>query len=299
MEKEKFYEKKNFGIPVTILIILAYLIGYSLIKSLAGTLIAALLFAAAVFLFNFDERVKNAVKHSYVAAILFLLVYFILDALKSLFSFFSGGVNTINSLDDILYNYDSYIRTTSSSTFVFLLLTFLVDLAVIVYYAVCIIFAMTGRDVKIDFILSLIGEQPKKNTYQRQPYGQQRGGFYKPPVNQAGPFNNPQSGYQNGQPNPNAHVDSQVPPVNSGQPGPQAYGSVQGQSVQSTLKQNDQQGQEAEQQVHPQNDQPQHQTSQASDNDDFENQNINVCPNCGRVNNHDASFCSSCGMKLR
>lgn len=87
--------------PVIILNILAYLIGYSLTRSLSGTLLIAVLFTITVFSMNFDDKVKNAIKHSYIFATYVLLVYFIFDIFESFISmFYSGRLPSLSSYPD-------------------------------------------------------------------------------------------------------------------------------------------------------------------------------------------------------
>jgi len=170
---EKLREKKNLGIPVTILVLFAYLIGYSLSKNLSGTLIAALIFGAAVFALNFDDKVKNAVKHSYVFAILFQLIYFVINLITSFASLFIGGLDNIK-IENFFYSFNYYRSApVLFPIFIILLLSFLVDAAVTVVYVICIIMTLIGKDVKIGIISNILGEAQPKNTYSRQPFDRQ------------------------------------------------------------------------------------------------------------------------------
>lgn len=173
---EKLREKKNLGIPVTILVVFAYLIGYFLSKNMSGTLIIALIFAAAVFTLNFDDKVKNAVKHSYVFAILFQLIYFVINLITSFASLFNGGLDNIK-IENFFYSFN-YFRSAPVffPIFIILLLSFLVDAAVTAVYVICIIMTLIGKDVKIGIISNILGESQSKNTYSRPPFGRQNNG---------------------------------------------------------------------------------------------------------------------------
>lgn len=285
------FEKKNFGIPVTILVVFAYLIGYALTRNLSGTLLVAVLFAAAVFTFQFDDRVKNAVKNSYVIAIISELVYLILQVIESLISLISGGrfVTSFSSLDDIF----SYGFGQTSINFLYTLLEFLVNAAVIVIFAICIIMSLTGKDDKIGIASNILGEGPKKphnpnptyNPYGNNPNYNQPNfnqGYNQPNYNQPNfnQTNNTQPNYNqsnynqqnNTQPNNNQPVYSQ-----------QIY-SQPGDN-QSNLNQS------PVPPVAPSN--------QASKDSQANVNQALVCPNCGRVNNSEAIFCGSCGTKLK
>lgn len=161
---EKPHEKKNFGIPVTILVVFAYLIGYALSKNLSGTFIAALLFAGAVFAFDFDDRVKNAVKHSYVFAIGFQLIFFMFEFFSSFFSFIFGSSANYASIKDIFFSV-RFFR--NFPVFLISFVVLLVNTAVIVVYALCIIMALMGKDVKFGIIARILGEAPAKDTFGR------------------------------------------------------------------------------------------------------------------------------------
>lgn len=164
---EKLHEKKNFGIPVTLLTLFAYLIGYSLTKSISGTLLVAILFAGIVFGFQFDDKVKNAVKNSYVVGIMIQLIYFLIQLIESLINTVNGGkINTsFNSLSDLFYGYTSALNVMS-------FISFLVNAFVIVIYSIFIIMALMGKDVNIGFISNIFGERSKNINNPNPTYNQ-------------------------------------------------------------------------------------------------------------------------------
>lgn len=156
----KFYEKKNLGIPVTILTLLAYFIGYSLTRSLSTTLFVAVLFAGAVFSLDFDDRVKNAVKHSYIFATLFYLLYLAFDVLEYLTSMFSGGnLPSINSFKDVFFGLGIIPRAlTAICTYGMIF----VNIAVVVMYGIFLLMSILNKDVNMSFVKKILGEAPAK-----------------------------------------------------------------------------------------------------------------------------------------
>lgn len=284
----KFYEKKNFGIPVTILIVFAYLIGYSLTKSLSGTLVAALLFAAAVFAFDFDERVKNAVKHSYVFAFLFQLIFFVLEFISDIIvKLIYGGTVDLSSLSDIFFSARSYWNV---QNYFLSVLTFIVNAAVIVIYAICIIMAFAGKDVRIGFIANMLGEVLPKNNFNRPQtnyYNQQ-----VPPAQNMRPSapNSQYTVHTNAPNNPSVQNVYPQAPVNP--QGPNSHGYSQGPGVQAT----DVQGQSPYTQSQPTG---QPNTQQAPNTTQTSGSTANICPNCGKANHSNAIYCAACGTKLK
>lgn len=175
---EKYYEKKNFGIPVIILNILAYLIGYSLTRSLSGTLLIAVLLVGVVFSFQFDNKVKNAIIHSYIIATYFILIGFAFDILESFIGIFSNGrLASMNTFGDISYGLGIVPRVL---TFLYTYSMIIVDIAAVVVFGLFVLMTLLGKEINLSFVKKIFKErQPKKNNpapVQQAPYQQ--------PVNQ-------------------------------------------------------------------------------------------------------------------
>lgn len=175
---EKMFEKKNFGIPVTILSILAYLIGYSITQTTSGTLLVAILFAFVVFSFDFDLQVKNAVKHSYIFATIAKLVLFFFDIFGSIVNTVIGTKISISSLNDYFYDYNFFKRFLS---YCHSYGTMLLDIAIVVIFALCLLLTLLGKEINIGFVGTILGDKPKKQNYQ-QP---QQPTYYQQAPNQA------------------------------------------------------------------------------------------------------------------
>lgn len=211
MNMEKLQEKKNFGIPVKILVLFAYLIGYSLTKSLSGTLLVAVLFAAAVFTFQFDDKVKNAVKHSYLFAVVVQLVYFILELVGSFINFLFGGrVTSINSFSDMFYTVSFFQKALN---FLYAIGLLLVNAAVIIIFAIFIIMALMNKDLNIGFVSNILSDEPIKK-YKNPTYNQAGGGqpnYNQPPVPPVPPFGTNNYAPQAPAQAPQAPVQTQAP----------------------------------------------------------------------------------------
>ncbi|TAH67019.1 MAG: hypothetical protein EWM47_09520 [Anaerolineaceae bacterium] len=268
---EKVYEKKNFGIPVTILIILAYFIGFSLVRSLSGTLLIAILFAGAVFSLQFDDKVKNAVKHSYIFATLFHLLYFLFDILESFINMvFGGRFNNINNIGDFFYEINFFQRAFNALYTYGLLI---VDIALVVIFGLFIIMALFKKDMNLFFVKTVLGEAAPKPKKQASTYNQ-------PPV---APYGQPPV---SGQPHaPQGHVfQKPQAPVNQQPPAPQAPVNQQIPVPQAPVNQQPPVSPAAPQPAQPQ----------------MGDKKLEVaCPSCGNLNNSQAKFCASCGSIIK
>jgi hypothetical protein len=148
---EKIFEKKNLGIPATLLTVLTYFIGYYIANDYTGFLVA-ILFAVVVFALDFDDKVKTAVKQSYIVGLICCLIYLALDIVYQL----STLVSSIYILSNITTKLYTYAHT-------------LFNIAVIVIFALFIILALIGKDMKLNFILNLLGEGTPKQKPVQQP----------------------------------------------------------------------------------------------------------------------------------
>jgi hypothetical protein len=175
----KIWEKKNLGLPVTLLVLIAYFIGYSFAFNLYNLLVA-LLFGGFVFSLDFDEKVKTAVKQSYTISLLFYLVNFIVIILNSISmifnnyaaNFYSSDMTNKFSLRAFFYNANNFANG------------FLNIVAVIVF-ACFIIMTILKKDIKINFILNILGEgTPKKPKMPKPPVYQQVPNMYQQPFMQ-------------------------------------------------------------------------------------------------------------------
>lgn len=156
---EKLFEKKNLGIPVTILALLAYFIGYYMTLDFSG-LFVAVVFAVVVFALDFDDKVKNAVKQSYFIGLVFGLLYLGLDVFSRLTELFTPVTYTDYADLFILQKVFNNIHHYSLA---------LLNIVVIVVYALFIITVLLKKDVKLNFIFSIFGEGTPKQMQQQVP----------------------------------------------------------------------------------------------------------------------------------
>lgn len=161
---EKFYEKKNLGIPVTILVILAYFIGYSLTRSLSDTLLVAIIFAGVVFSLQFDDRVKNAVKHSYIFAVYFNLLYLVLNVFSKFISMFYGG--SLPSLGSFQNGFFGFGIIPRALTFLYTYALIIADISIVVIFGIFILMSLLNKDLNLFCVKKVLGEAPAKNNQQ-------------------------------------------------------------------------------------------------------------------------------------
>lgn len=148
---EKLFEKKNLGIPAALLTVLAYFIGYYITVDYTGFLVA-IIFAVVVFALDFDDKVKTAVKQSYTIGLLCCLIYLALSIVYQL----STLVTSVYILTNIITKFYTYART-------------LFNIAVIIIFALFVLFALIRKDIKLNFILSMLGEGVPKQKPIQQP----------------------------------------------------------------------------------------------------------------------------------
>ena len=185
MIMERLSEKRNLGIPATILCVIAYLIGYLLSNSLSGGLLVAVLFAVAVFGFQCDERVKNAVKQSYIIATLVQLINLIFTVLEYFFELVTPQEFSVNNVYNINLEElkDVYDLNAFQNALQYILKygKSIVDFAVVVVFIIFIIQALRNRELKFGFIQKLLGEAPAG----AQMYQQGRPNYQQPVQNAA------------------------------------------------------------------------------------------------------------------
>lgn len=164
---EKLMEKRNLGIPVTILTLLAFFIGYSLTVDYS-TLLVAVLFAVLVFSFQFDDKVKAAVKQSYIISIISNVVFI--------------GLEIILHFSELVTPHD-YEESTVQTIFanIYRYGVTIVRIAVIVIFLIFLIYALIKKDMKIGFVSNILGEgAPKPQPVYQQPIPP----MYQQPYNQ-------------------------------------------------------------------------------------------------------------------
>jgi hypothetical protein len=173
MIMEKFSEKRNMGVPATILCVLAYLIGYTLTFSLTGGLLVAVVFAALVFGLQCDDRVKNAVKQSYIVAALVQLVNLFLSLLEDLVELITPQEFNVQSvysskLSD-LKDYHDLNAFQNALNYILKYGKDLIEFAIVVVFILFILQALRNKEFKLGFISKLLGEAPVGAQMYQQP----------------------------------------------------------------------------------------------------------------------------------
>lgn len=96
---QNYLSKQNFGIPAGLACITAYLLGYGVTRSLS-LLWVAIVFTAFVFMFNFDEKVREAVKRGMTLSVAYHVIAMGLYILNSIVAWF--GVSSFNVVNKII-----------------------------------------------------------------------------------------------------------------------------------------------------------------------------------------------------
>ena len=172
---EKILEKKNLGVPATIVCVLAYIVGYSLTNSFSNLLVALLL-AFVVFSLQFEDRVRVAVKQAYVFAFFVNIIYLMFDILNKLLDLGASSSRRFFSF--------SFIHNP------FNILLALIKITVIVFFLLFILFALMKKDIKMNFLVNMLDDTvPNPNQRYQQPAQP----MYQQPIQQPAQ----QSMYQN------------------------------------------------------------------------------------------------------
>ncbi|MDF2538892.1 MAG: hypothetical protein K0S76_1913 [Herbinix sp.] len=202
---EKLMEKRNLGIPVTLLTFLAFFIGYAMTVNY-GTILAAVLYAFVVFSFQFDDKVKAALKQSYILSFVSILVYMGFDIFNQLVVMVSPADYTYNFLQRALNNVYKFGNA-------------IINITVIVLFMIFMILALFRKDMKVGIISNVLGEgAPKPAPVYQQPVYQQS------PYQQVPP--------QYNQPNPQPMPQYQQAPVQTQNLQPQNLAPAQEQAPQ-------------------------------------------------------------------
>lgn len=149
-----FLERRNLGVPSTIFVVLAYMIGYSVTNNIHN-LIIGVTFAILIFAFDFDDKVKIAVKQSYFFAFVFAVIYLMLNIMPQIES-----ISTISILSKL-----------PSMTRLHQVIMVGVNILAILVYIIFIVAALFDLDIRIKSIIILFTdtkEEAAKYTQQKK-----------------------------------------------------------------------------------------------------------------------------------
>lgn len=149
-----YLEKKNFGIPAGILAAISVLLGYSLYTS-SGLMWVILAFTAIVFLFDFDENVKNTLKQSLMLAFFGRLASFLFGILYSILSWFSGAEYAESEAAKTIYKLFAKVLDIAQD---------LVGFVFILLFASLLIAAIKGKAAKISFLSESVAAAEKETV---------------------------------------------------------------------------------------------------------------------------------------
>lgn len=133
-----YLTKKNFGVPTNLLACMAVLFGYSLYRgSMSWVMIA---FTVIVFMFDFDDTVRNTVKTSLKFGFLGYLVEMLFSILRTVLEWFSAA--SVSYRDGIRTTYNVFEKIIEISRD-------LVGFAFILVFAFMLLNAVKGKEAKV------------------------------------------------------------------------------------------------------------------------------------------------------
>ncbi len=133
-----YLTKKNFGVPTNLLASMAVVFGYLLSQRSISWLMV--LFTVVVFLFDFDDTVRNTVKTSLKFGFLGYLVEILYSVLWTVLSWFSDAKSSMNSGIRTTYNvFDKMIDIVHG----------VIGFAFILIFAFMLIHAINGKEAKV------------------------------------------------------------------------------------------------------------------------------------------------------
>lgn len=133
-----YLSKKNFGVPTNLLASMAVVFGYLLFQGSMGWLMVA--FTVIVFLFDFDDTVKNTVKTSLKFGFLGYLVEILYSILRTILGWFSGAKVSMNGGIRTTYNVFEKMLD---------ILHDVIGFAFILVFAFMLINAIKGKEAKV------------------------------------------------------------------------------------------------------------------------------------------------------
>lgn len=133
-----YLTKKNFGIPANLVASMAVILGYFLYRgSLSWVLIA---FTGIVFLFDFDDTVKNTLKNALKVGFLGYLVDFAYTIFRDILSWFSAAQSSYTSGIRTTYKvFDQIIEISRD----------LIGFVFILVFAFMLLNAIKGKEAKV------------------------------------------------------------------------------------------------------------------------------------------------------
>lgn len=137
-ENMNYLTKKNFGIPANLVASMAVILGYFLYRgSLSWVLIA---FTGIVFLFDFDDTVKNTLKNALKVGFLGYLVDFAYTIFRDILSWFSAAQSSYTSGIRTTYKvFDQIIEISRD----------LIGFVFILVFAFMLLNAIKGKEAKV------------------------------------------------------------------------------------------------------------------------------------------------------
>lgn len=136
-----YLTKKNFGVPTNLLASMAVVFGYALYRgSMSWVMIA---FAVIVFMFDFDDTVRNTVKTSLKVGFIGYLVDLLYDILRSVLGWFSAAQTSYS--DGVRTTYKVFDQIIDISRD-------LIGFAFILIFAFMLLNAIKGKEAKIPSI---------------------------------------------------------------------------------------------------------------------------------------------------
>ncbi|MDE7210360.1 MAG: hypothetical protein K2O03_02800 [Lachnospiraceae bacterium] len=133
-----YLTKKNFGVPTNLLASMAVLFGYALYRgSMTWVTIA---FTVIVFMFDFDDTVRNTTKTALKFGFLGYLVDLLYTILRSVLGWFSAAQSSFNNGIRTTYKVFDQIIDISRD---------LIGFFFILFFAFMLINAIKGKEAKV------------------------------------------------------------------------------------------------------------------------------------------------------
>lgn len=144
--------KENFGIPVTILCAIAYVLSYAASGQFSWAILA---FVGIVFVFSFDETVKTALKQGISLAFIWFIIDKLFWILKSFIGWFVPSYSAYLSVWETLR-----ISSTSVGNIIVRIVAYIsdgIDFAFTALFLYLIFNSLKGKHIRISFIDKIFG----------------------------------------------------------------------------------------------------------------------------------------------
>lgn len=154
---QNYLSKQNLGIPASMICSSIYLLSYALSKSYIY-LVIVLIFSAVIFMLNFEDKVKYALKQGLTLTFLSYIINWILSLVKTILSWFSLS-NTTTNYETFFGNTASEMGTADILNEIVNIIADISSILILITFIILLISALQGKDKRIKLLNKITSER--------------------------------------------------------------------------------------------------------------------------------------------